>query len=346
MVACQHLLDPQAKMFELITKQGIPKENIHIFGKIYSTNNEVLRELLSENFKVSVPVFNPTISFDEAHAENCKLEFTHFLSSIHTPSKIIVLDDGGALLATVNDTFTSIPSHISIVGIEQTSSGFRKLEHTQLHFPIFNVARSAIKLVKESPLISKLGTERLKEVCDQYSILEPRILVVGLGPIGQTMVSALKAQGYFVTGHDIAHQDSSELLEILTENNINIIVGATGSSVLTSTQIEEINTTITQNLYLVSMSSADREFPATFIRSKGIGGNEIHSDIAWENITLINNGFPITFKGNRHESTPQEIEKTIGLLYGSVLQAITTDTSSTGFIDVPTTVTDILEKHE
>jgi hypothetical protein len=94
------------------------------------------------------------------------------------------------------------------------------------------------------------------------------------------------------------------------------------------------------------MSSSDREFPATFIRSKGIMGNEIHSDAVWGNVVLINNGFPITFKGNRFESTPEEIEKTISLLYGSVLEAITTDISSTGFIDVPTKVTDILTTHE
>jgi hypothetical protein len=138
-----------------------------------------LHELESKSFKISTPVFNPTISFDISHAENCIREFDTLLSSIHSPSKIIILDDGGALLNVVNNAFKSIPSHISIVGIEQTSSGFRKLEYSQLHFPIFNVARSAIKLVKESPLISKLGTERL--VGGMQAVLYCRASNIGSG---------------------------------------------------------------------------------------------------------------------------------------------------------------------
>jgi hypothetical protein len=47
------------------------------------------------------------------------------------------------------------------------------------------------------------------------------------------MMTSLSDQGYFVTGHDIAHQDSAELLEIITENHINIIIGATGSNIVT-----------------------------------------------------------------------------------------------------------------
>lgn len=346
-LACQHILEPQAKMFDLISDFGIPKENIYIFGKIYSTSNEVLNELLQDNFKVSEPVFSPEMSFDVEHNENCKNELKTFLSSIQSPSKIIILDDGGELLKVLNDNFESISSNISIVGIEQTSSGFRKLEHTQLHFPIFNVARSAVKLIKESPLIADLGCRRIVDVINQYSISEPRVLVVGLGPMGSNTLTILNNKGYFTLGYDIAHQDKTELIELIRNNKINIVVGVTGTNILSEKQLQEIKDILDYDLYLVSMSSADREFPTTYIRKNGTTPTGVHTDVVWDNLILVNNGFPITFKGRRFESTPEEIERTIGLLYGSTLEAIVKDVNTQkGFLEVPTVVTDILEKHE
>lgn len=346
-LACQHILEPQAKMFELIVDFGVPKKNIYIFGKIYSTNNEVLNELVNEEFKVSKPIFNPKISFDIEHSENCKNELNAFLSRIKSPSKIIILDDGGELLKVVNDNFEPLFSKIPIIGIEQTSSGFRKLEHAKLHFPIFNVARSAIKLIQESPLIADLGCRRIIDVINLYSISEARILVVGLGPLGSSTLSVLNNKGYFTCEYDIAHHDKSELIDLIKNNRINIIIGVTGTNILNEKQLQEIKDIVDYNLYLISMSSADREFPATYIRENGIVPQEIHGDVIWGNIILINNGFPITFKGRRYESTPEEIEKTICLLYGSTLEAVSeTRNLKNGFIEVPVKITTCLESYE
>ena len=54
------------------------------------------------------------------------------------------------------------------------------------------------------------------------------------------------------------------------------------------------------------------------------------------NITIANNGFPITFKGNRFESTPKEIEKTICLLFASVILGIIEKNNlAKGLINIP-----------
>lgn len=346
-LACQHILDPQAKMFQLISNFGIPKENIMIFGKIYSTSNEVLDDLLQDGFKVSKPVFDPTKSFDIEHRENCEKEFDRFIEIVHPHSKIIILDDGGELLKFVNEKFKLLPAKTAIVGIEQTSSGFRKLENTFLNFPVFNVARSVVKLTKESPLIASLGCQRIIDVINQYSISQPRILVVGLGPIGSNTLSILNSKGYFAIGYDIAHQNKTELTELIDQNKINIVVGATGTNILNKEQLQSIANIVDYNLYLISMSSADREFPTTYIRQNGVISKKIHGDVVWNNLILINNGFPITFKGQRYESTPEEIERTIGLLYGSTLEAIfNNEDLNNGFMDVPEKITTILEDIE
>ncbi|MFA7193316.1 MAG: hypothetical protein WC087_00130 [Candidatus Paceibacterota bacterium] len=341
LLACQHILSPQAKMFELINKFGIPKENIHIFGKIYSTNNEVLKELRVEGFNVSDPIFNSEIPFDTEHYGNCKKEFNAFISSIKSSSRIIILDDGGELLKVANELFEIIPSGVSVVGVEQTSSGFRKLENAEHNFPIFNVARSAIKLTKESPIIADIGCKRIVGVISQYSI-DARILLVGLGPLGSSILSWFKENKYFTLGYDIANHDKTELLDLIQDNNINLIIGVTGSNILDESTLQNIKKSINHNLYLISMSSSDREFPAVYMRKNVSGLNGIHADIKWDNIVLINNGFPITFKGNRYESTPQEIERTIALLLGSVMEAAITDEIKSGFLDVPVNVAGLL----
>ena len=346
-LACQHILEPQAKMFDLLLEFSIPKINIYIFGKIYSTSSEVLNELSNSGFNITQPAFDQSVSFDVEHTENCKRQLDLFLSNIKTPSKVIILDDGGELLRIVNDRFDSISKEISIVGIEQTSSGFRKLENSRIHFPIFNVARAAVKLIKESPLIAELGCNRMMDTFKQYSIAEPRILVVGLGPMGSNTLSIFKEKGYFTLGYDIAHHDKSELAHLIRDNNINVLVGVTGSNILDDKQLQEIKDVLDYKLFLISMSSADREFPTVYIRKNGISSTEIHEDVVWDNLVLVNNGFPITFKGNRYESTPEEIERTIGLLYGSTLEAITnSEIGQIGFVDVPGAVTDILDQHE
>jgi S-adenosylhomocysteine hydrolase len=345
--ACQHLMEPQEKMFALLSDFGIPKENIHTIGKIYSTNAEVLKELQDSGFDAKQPAFDPNISFDDQHRENCEDFFSELLEKLGDTSTVIIIDDGAELLNVFNERKDKLPSSTKIVGIEQTSSGFRKLENKPISFPIINVARSKIKLDKESPLIARLGCDRIEDVIRQYNIAEPRILVVGLGPMGNNTMLILQEVGYFVTGHDTAFHSEKELVDFMVENRINMVVGVTGKNILTPEQITKLDKKITTNIYLVSMSSSDREFPATFLRNGATqSSDDMHGDIRWNHITLINNGFPITFKGKRYESTPIEIEKTIALLYGSALYASTSEITDPGFVDVPEMVTDVIEKNE
>ena len=344
--SCQHILEPQEKMYELIAEFGIPTENVHILGKVYSTNVEVLGELQKAEFKAIQPEFDLTRTFDEQHIENCSSLFKSFLETSKTGDTIIVLDDGAELINIFNSSIDKIKSGIKIVGIEQTSSGFRKLEKMELKFPVINVARSGIKLNKESPLIAQLGCDRIKDVIKKYEILNPSILVVGLGPMGSNTLSILKKDGYFVIGHDTVFDSTANISDLIIKNNINILIGATGSNILSELQISELEKNINTNLYLISMSSADREFPASYMRKFGKLDVNIHGDSVWKKMILINNGFPITFKGRRYESTPQEIEKTVALLYGSVLYAISEPVHGSGLIDVPEKIEDIIKDNE
>lgn len=147
-LACQHILSPQAFMFKMINKSGIPKENIHVFGKIYSTNKVVFNQLQGEGFDVTEHLFDQQKSFDIQHKNNCVKEFIKIKDNIKPNSRLIILDDGGELIKSAMDYFKQNTNNLIIFGIEQTSSGFRKLENEKLLFPVINVARSNSKLKK------------------------------------------------------------------------------------------------------------------------------------------------------------------------------------------------------
>ncbi len=343
-LACQHILLPQFKMFKMISDFGVPKSNIFILGKIYSTSNDVLTEMIDEGFNCIQPKFNRSKTFDESHSTNCKNLLSTSLKKMSHPSKIIILDDGGELLRIVNDGFISTNT-CEIVGIEQTSSGFRKLENIKLNFPIYNVARSNIKLTKESLIIADLGVRRIGKVISNYKIQSPRIMIVGLGPLGKSIKKILDNAGYITLGYDNLIHGEHSLVDLIIDQKINVVIGVTGVNVLSEQMIEKIQDQIDYNLYLISMSSSDREFPVVYIR-KGFNSEEIHADVTMGKVILINNGFPITFKGMRFESTPQEIERTIALLFGSVVDAVINTRQETGFVNLPTELSNIINDFE
>ena len=338
--ACQHILEPQGKMFSMFVDFGVPQENIFVLGKIYSTSNAQLRELQENGFQVQQPAFDSSKSFDEQHKDNCEALFRIFKKTVSGRSRVVVLDDGSGLLSVFNKNFESISKDIEIVGVEQTSSGFRKLESEILNFPIINVARSAIKLNKESQFIAESCFEKIDSYIKDNNLSQNRFLIIGLGPIGQAFVDLLQKRNEEVFGFDTAlgHEN---LIEKIKELKPNIIIGATGVTVISNEDVEILNS-LGHKIHLMSVSSSDREFPVSNYRKEN--ELDIHSDIVFKNVVFLNNGFPINFKGNRYEGAVAGIERTISMLLGSVLYLTKADIAKLpkNFIDVPELVTNIL----
>ncbi len=320
LVCCQHLLEPQLKMFELFIDFGFKPDHIPVLGKIYSANSSVIDELIDLGIKVSLPPFSGK-PFDEEHSYNCKV----VAASIPLDKKVIILDDGAEMIRAFIDS-----KHQVLFAVEQTSSGFRKLENINAPFAIINVARSATKLTQESPIIARLCYERITTYIQSRDISNPSILIVGLGPIGEGVYEIFGQNNFIVEGFDIklGHKD---LLSIIHKSKPDIIVGATGASILSVDEIEKMPSDKT--FHLISVSSSDREFPvANFRNHKDNAGT--YADVQYKNIVFVNNGFPITFKGNRNELVPIEIEKTVCLLGGAVLDGVINRAEKTGLVNV------------
>lgn len=331
LVACQHLLEPQLEMFKRLINFGFKSQNILVLGKAYSANKEVVEELRALGIDVKTPAFTGK-SFDAEHRQNCIAVLNSLPANIEN---VIILDDGAELIKVFSESHRKV-----LFAVEQTSSGFRKLENTVSDFPIVNVARSAVKLIQESPLIARLCYERIEDYMQLKNLQKPAVLIVGLGPIGEAILEIFKQNGFEVEGFDIKH-GHSDLVGKIKELQPGVIVGATGSNIITEKDLE---TLISDHIFhFISVSSSDREFPVTSFRKD----DSVHSDIHHKNFIFVNNGFPITFKGNRFELTPIEIEKTVCLLGGSIVYGVKNNISTMeGLVEVPQDLQDLISKGE
>lgn len=330
-IACQHILEPQKVLFEKIISLGFLPENIFLLGKAYSTNSSVLDEIKSSGIYVVQPPYDANRSFDEQHSENCRNLLEVSEQKRENAQNLIVLDDGGALLGVVHLLNLSVTA-----GVEQTSSGFRRLEGQEISFPIFNVARSRIKLELETPHIVALGIRRVEEKIKEYSIENPHILVVGLGSIGEEMVRAANVKGFNVSSYDKIHglKDISKIIE----EGINVVIGTTGSQIISHDELLSLNDSAIQKILFVSMSSSDREFELWKLRNIFTKDNGLHDDLLFRKIIIANNGFPITFKGNRQEALPEEMDRTMSLLLSGVVLGALKHEVLSGFVDFPDNV--------
>jgi len=321
--SCMHLLAPQIEMYKYFIKFGFSPSNIIALGKIYSSNIEAIEELRSLGVSVVQPDFDGR-AFDTTHAENCK----KIALEIGDTEQNIVLDDGGFLIHEAR----SKPVRFAV---EQTSSGFRKLENDCPQFPIFNVARSKTKLTQESPLIARQIFERVVDYAKENGLESPKVVIVGLGPIGEATLQIFKSNSFDTTGFD-KETTKTELLSALLKNKPDIVIGATGSPLFSSDDVKELEG---NHIYhLVSVSSSDREYPVASYRS----AEGVHEVVRYENLRFVNNGFPISFKGSKNELTPVEIEKTIALLMGSVFHGVCNKSQESGFVEVPEELQDLI----
>ena len=330
LLACQHMLAPQLKMFELLIKSGLNPENCLIAGKSYSTNESMMHKLCGLGCAVAdfSDEFHPLVSFDDWFDSKIDTFLFEELAGRNLASfrKIIVLDDGGFMHKAAVRFFGNDPR---LAGIEQTSSGHNRIKEAGILFSThYIVARSTYKQYEEAPYIGHCGTTRILEHIQKRGKNAPNILILGLGTIGRQMAGRLLiVQGLRGMAADIGYHNSKKSLRGFGANQLlefngrhieyaeamrrlaefDVIVGASGSPVLADSDIGRLHPEIS----LISMSSSDREFPALHFRN---GCTRVHDDCYVGDRCLANSGFPITFMGLEHEVRPIEIELTIAQL--------------------------------
>jgi len=316
-IACQHLLQPQVEMFQWLIKLGLPAGNIWILPKVYSANQLIAQELISMGCFVVMDAlkFRTDQDFDTFHKFQCDEITKKAFQEIPSESKVIILDDGGMLLSSFAKQYDP-KSPFKIYGVEQTASGKNIVLNNSLPFIVTSVASSVEKIEIETGYIIRHAVKRVFEYFDNEKISkDAKVLVLGKGPIGNTLINSLIGHGFSCIGYDVKEKHNKPVLA-----EFDVIIGATGK---TSVSIEDLPK-LKYGCHLISVSSSDREFPSVFLRTHSIMGSHVHDTFisSVNNIHLVNGGFPITFKAERIECYPLEMDVTMMKLTEGVLNHI------------------------
>lgn len=336
----QHLVATSYTLMQTLLQLGLQKEDLFIIGKCYSTHPYVFKRMRSEGFQIADAsiAFEYDRSFDEQFKEKV-LDFV--LEKIkeglfNNCKKLILLDDGGVLLTLMNQLAPQMaPKGLSIVGVEQTTSGIYQLSEQTLEFPIINVARSYAKLKYESPIIAHLVTSAILRNISEIASSVQNALIIGKGAIGHEIYAQLMKHYPNMSTFDIDPTKSlvaSEHFEASLQN-FDLIIGCTGKTVLTSHHYPLLK----KNAVLISASSSDREFNATFLRKQAPPPPSCHAHVNAQGIHLINCGFPINFDAEYNHVDVKDIQLTRALLMLGVLQAAQCPTTVNRFVELELT---------
>lgn len=320
-VFVQHILESNVALIETVIELGASPNLVFAIGKFYSTNQllakRLQKELGANYFESSVP--DKLGQFENTFRKDIDRLWREVGTRIQNLriKRVIIVDDGGTAIQQVPQ---DILRGNRIIGIEQTTFGLRK----NSEFPVIQVASSATKKILESPLICDAILNKLRLRWPSYSDFRQfRFGVVGLGNIGRNLVERLRGQGCKVLAYDkksnhLRYRSADSFEEIVSLTDV--IFGCTGKDLgLIPSSTHESRT-------FISCSSGDIEF-----RSMLLEASRIRPDIKplrnfalifpEYKFTILRGGYPINFDNSKESVPSHEIQLTMGLLLGAILQA-------------------------
>ena len=338
-VGIQHILPSTASLFDcLIDGLGAKPSNMYFNGKFYSTCRE------SENYIQNRGVYLKTPpspkrpgQYQENAIEAAKQMWDiveETLNKNNTIERVIILSDGGICLETVPK---SMVYNYKIAGVEQTRFGlYNQTADSQL-FPLVDVARSATKRNLESPLIADAVLKRVSKVLKEISINKNTVFgVIGNGAVGSAVTKFLLSNGYNVVIYDesnsafhgIKHKKCYRFESVgKVISGSDIVFGCTGKDITKNIDVLQF---VKQQCTFISCSSQDIEFLSLLkkINREGfihhVNNNVSQLKYLSENnqeITVLENGFPINFDRTAECDPVNDMELTRALLLQGVIQA-------------------------
>lgn len=233
----QHLFASSATLFGALHDLGVKHENMHLLGKVYSTNHRVVAELASRGADVhgtSKKVGSK--AFAHAMAEGIEEQLRAVIQ--HLPKatmfvdgkpvfpekpkpQVLLIDDGAEAIKILHEKFPEYAPFFCCV--EQTRRGARILHELQqngeLLCPVANVAETWAKLEWESPMIGHsvvLEVDRKLDRLARFGVKPPHeSLVLGCGAVGGGVARAMLRRGLDVHLYDKDPQRTAALHQAL-----------------------------------------------------------------------------------------------------------------------------------
>ena len=360
----QHLFGSTATLIHRLAAGRFESDDVFLLGKPYSANPRVVASLERQLGYWVHPdsIDQPEGVDNDSQMDRRIIEVLDRIAArmrhgrLAHDHRFLLIDDGGRAIRLLHEPrYADIRGRFT--GVEQTRCGTRNIADLDLAMPVINVAESWVKLDHESPLIATSVVHELARKLDGLTAagipVSLEALVIGFGSIGQAVAAELRRTGRQVAVYDTdpgrralavraGYAVFVDLRSALRRGGI--VVGCTGLPVLDRSHHRDI----ADGTLLISASSADTEFRAWQLRSRGRclgdpnrwtdgrfattpdseGRRWDHPCFSLYRITegastfyLVNGGFPVNFDGGVDSIPPHEIQLTRSLLFLGAWQA-------------------------
>lgn len=330
LVAVQHLLESTGSLLETLIELGLAPDHIWILGKHYSTSAEVsrgLRQLGVHTLPNTVP--RPGRPFAETFRQDVEGLWGAATQSLsHNRQQVVILDDGSRAIRGVPKDV--LQDH-TVVAVEQTASGLRKVLAGHPPFSVIQVAYSAVKRGLEPRFIAEAVMQRVGTLMET----QPRasVGVIGAGYIGRAIIAAAGARNRRVSAFD----RDAKLLDSLPRgvraaasvqdllDSADLVFGCCGEDALSGEPLDAVRQ---KERTFVSCSSEDVEFWSILREHKADEQASSRDSLDDVTVTLacgpchvVRGGYPVNFDGTGVSVPNEEIQLTRGLLLAAVVQA-------------------------
>ena len=333
-IAIQHILDSTPVLFKFLHQLGLPKDQLFLTGKCYSSIPQAFDEiktLFNEEHIISGTLPTNEQYYTDAIQKDCYSiidRATHYLETHQNIEYVIVVDEGGKLSAS--DNFPDLIKRKKFLIVEHTTQGNYFPQQKHFNSVFINFARCAVKYYIEPRIIRHeiQKTIRLNEIFELAKYKAGfKIGVIGLGAIGQEIVALLVSDKKehpdrfknAIRVYDIdttiskrlSQKYSPEDIEISDTKNIfltecNYIIGCTGKDVTANTEkqleisLKDYFSSIDEGTekYFISFSSGDIEFKTLIKKIRELPNMQQQNplgDIGFKKIKVLNAGYPSNF---------------------------------------------------
>ncbi len=317
-----HFLEENIGLLMSFCSVGVKPSNILALDKGDFTRHH--REITAtfEKLGFNVDVFDNAYIESDEYLENVKSRIETFIRE-RKEQQIVVLDDG----AIVTKFLEHHKYPNLVAAIELTEMGLRRMKHSDLQIPVFNIAKTKLKRLITYPEIANSIFIRIIELLGGEKLVGRTMLVCGYGDMGEILAERFRNYGVLVCVYDNdvfrlvvaaerGYKTYKNPVEAIEKEKPFLVVGASGERSITSDMIEKLES----NTYITAGATADLNVMKEYHQNKQVQiveknkyGTQFWVDD--KKITMFGNGRSINlFNSEAIPNMSNDIFKTAALI--------------------------------
>lgn len=267
-----HFLEENIGLLMSFCNMGVKPNNILALDKGDSTKH---RREITATFKklgFNVDVFDNTYIEDKDYIKNVQKRIESFVKE-REKQQLVVLDDG----ATVTKFLEHHKFPNLVAAIELTEMGLRRMKHSDLQIPVFNIAKTKLKRLITYPEIANSIFIRIIELLRGEKLVGRTMLVCGYGDMGEILAERFRSYGVQVCVYDNdvfrlivaaerGYKTYKDPVDAIEKEKPLLVVGASGERSITSDMIEKLES----NTYITAGATADLNVIKEYQRNKRV----------------------------------------------------------------------------